>query len=71
MLSVKMRLNEKAVYEQNGVFISCVSVRSLHSHAISYCNVKVKAKLSLCLTKHYIVKTYWRSGDIVPCTRRR
>jgi len=24
----------------------------------------VKGKLSLCLTKHYVMKTYWRSGGI-------
>jgi hypothetical protein len=37
--------------------------------------VKVKAKLSLCLTKHH-AKTYWGSGGIAPRildlgTRRR
>jgi hypothetical protein len=37
---------------------------------------KVKVKLSLCLTKHHAMKTYWGSGGIVPCilnlgTRRR
>jgi hypothetical protein len=26
--------------------------------------VKVKVKLSLCLTKHHAMKAYWRSGDI-------
>jgi hypothetical protein len=25
---------------------------------------KVKVKLSLCLTKHHAMKTYWGSGDI-------
>jgi hypothetical protein len=28
--------------------------------------VKVKAKFSLCFTKHHAVKTYWGSGGIVP-----
>jgi len=27
---------------------------------------KVKVKLSLCLTKHHAMKTYWRSGGIFP-----
>jgi len=27
---------------------------------------KVKVKLSLCLTKHRVVKTYWGSGGTVP-----
>jgi hypothetical protein len=27
---------------------------------------KVKVKLSLCLTKHHVIKTYWRSGGIAP-----
>jgi hypothetical protein len=26
--------------------------------------VKVKVKLSLCLTKHHAMKTYWGSGGI-------
>jgi hypothetical protein len=29
-------------------------------------SVKVKVKLSLCLTKHHAMKTYWRSGGIAP-----
>jgi hypothetical protein len=28
--------------------------------------VKVNAKLSLCLTKHYAMKAYWGSGGIAP-----
>jgi hypothetical protein len=28
--------------------------------------VKVKVKLSLCLTKHHAMKTYWESGGIAP-----
>jgi hypothetical protein len=28
--------------------------------------VKVKVKLSLCLTKHHAMKTYWGSGGITP-----
>jgi hypothetical protein len=31
-----------------------------------YWKVKVKIKLSLCLTKHYAVKAYWGSGGIAP-----
>jgi hypothetical protein len=27
---------------------------------------KVKVKLSLCLTKHHTIKTYWRRGGIAP-----
>jgi hypothetical protein len=27
---------------------------------------KVKVKLSLCLTKHNAMKTYWGSGSIAP-----
>jgi hypothetical protein len=29
---------------------------------------KVKVKLSLCLTKHHAVKTYWGTSGIVPRT---
>jgi hypothetical protein len=29
--------------------------------------VKVKAKLSLCLTKYHAMKTYWGRGSIAPC----
>jgi hypothetical protein len=29
-------------------------------------NVKVKVKLSLCLTKHHAMKTHWGSGGIAP-----
>jgi hypothetical protein len=28
--------------------------------------VKVKAKLSLCLIKHHTMKTYWENGGIAP-----
>jgi hypothetical protein len=28
--------------------------------------LKVQAKLSLCLTKHHAMKTYWGSGGIAP-----
>jgi len=28
---------------------------------------KLKVKLSLCLTKHHTMKTYWRSGGIAAC----
>jgi hypothetical protein len=27
---------------------------------------KVKVKLSLCLTQHHAMKTYWGSGGIAP-----
>jgi hypothetical protein len=30
------------------------------------CLCKVKVKLSLCLTKHHAMKTYWGNGGIVP-----
>jgi hypothetical protein len=36
---------------------------TMHLGAIYEVN-KVKVKLSLCLTKHYVMKTYWRSGGI-------
>jgi hypothetical protein len=29
-------------------------------------DVKVKVKLSLCLTKHHVMKAYWGSGGIAP-----
>jgi hypothetical protein len=29
-------------------------------------HVKVKVKLSLCLTKHHAMKAYWVSGGIAP-----
>jgi hypothetical protein len=28
--------------------------------------MKVKVKLSVCLTKHHTMKTYWGSGGIAP-----
>jgi hypothetical protein len=28
--------------------------------------VKVKVKLPLCLTKHHVLKAYWKSGGIAP-----
>jgi hypothetical protein len=28
--------------------------------------VKVKGKVSLCLTKHHAMKTYWGSGGLAP-----
>jgi hypothetical protein len=31
-----------------------------------YVHEKVKVKLSLCLTKHYAMNTYWMSGGIAP-----
>jgi hypothetical protein len=33
---------------------------------IMYIKAKVKVKLSLCLTKHHAMKTYWGSGSIAP-----
>jgi hypothetical protein len=35
-------------------------------HPLSSSKVKVKVKLSLCLTKHHAMKTYWGSGGIAP-----
>jgi hypothetical protein len=32
----------------------------------SYVELKVKVKLSLFLTKHHAMKTYWGSGVIAP-----
>jgi hypothetical protein len=29
-------------------------------------SIKVKVKLSLCLTKHHAMKAYWGSGGIGP-----
>jgi hypothetical protein len=31
---------------------------------VPFNNVYVKVKLSLCLTKHHTMKTYWESGGI-------
>jgi hypothetical protein len=33
---------------------------------IGVCKVKVNVKLSLCLTKHHAMKTYWGSGGVAP-----
>jgi hypothetical protein len=30
------------------------------------CMVKGKVKLSLCLTKHHSMKTYWGNGGVSP-----
>jgi hypothetical protein len=48
-----------------------VEVMVLHKYFGEYiseiqynsCKVKVKIKLSLCLTKHHAIKTYWESGS--------
>jgi hypothetical protein len=42
-----------------------------HGHDTENCvdasvKAKVKVKLSLCLTKHHAMKTYWGSGGIIP-----
>jgi hypothetical protein len=34
--------------------------------AIPYISLRVKVKLSLCLTKHHAMKAYWGSGGIAP-----
>jgi hypothetical protein len=39
---------------------------SLTKHLTPTHKVKVKVKLSLCLTKHHAMKAYWGSGGIVP-----
>jgi hypothetical protein len=48
--------------------VSTVWVLTLESERISKRRIKVsnKVKLSLCLTKHHAMKTYWRSGGIAP-----
>jgi hypothetical protein len=42
-----------------------VTERNILRH-ISTIKLKVKVKLSPCLTKHHAMKTYWGSGSIVP-----
>jgi hypothetical protein len=37
-----------------------------HDSPQSHVNVKLKVNLSLCLTKHHAMKTYWGSGGIAP-----
>jgi hypothetical protein len=44
-----------------GVFII-----NLHIQFLISSNCPLKVKLSLGLTKHHTMKTYWRSRDIVP-----
>jgi hypothetical protein len=46
----------------SGSVFHCISEASY----FPYINVKVKVKLSLCLTKHHAMKTYWGSGGIAP-----
>jgi hypothetical protein len=36
------------------------------TRVILYAGVKVKVKLSLCLTKHHAIKAYWGIGGIAP-----
>jgi hypothetical protein len=38
----------------------------LHDLYFSPNIIKVKVKLSLCLTKQHAMKVYWRSGGIIP-----
>jgi hypothetical protein len=38
----------------------------LHNTGSSNQNIKVKVKLSLCLTKHHAMKAYWGSEGIAP-----
>jgi len=42
---------------------TCMHTTTIHHTYLD----KVKAKLSLCLTKHHAMKTYWGSVDIAPC----
>jgi hypothetical protein len=53
----------------------CVCLEDVHSGSYRS-TTTTKVKLSLCLTKHHAMKTYWRSGGIAacilnPCTRWR
>jgi hypothetical protein len=40
--------------------------RDLNPEHLSNRTIKEKVKLSLCLTKHHAMKTYWENGGIVP-----
>jgi hypothetical protein len=42
----------------------------LYTHSFNSYNIKVKVKLSLCLTKHHAMEAYWGSGGIAPHSLR-
>jgi hypothetical protein len=46
-------------------FVKLLMWNSFKSHRQTFLD-KVEVKLSLCLTKHHTMKTYWENGGIVP-----
>jgi hypothetical protein len=52
------------------VCASELEIKSSTSGILALCRApsanKVKVKLSLCLTKHHTMKTYWGNGGIAP-----
>jgi len=47
----------------NSLYVATVALRVVAYNQVRYspCFVKVKVKLSLCLTEHHAIKTYWGS----------
>jgi hypothetical protein len=54
------------------VCICCDTFYCFVCYATAYIGtlVKVKVKLSLCVTKHHAIKAYWGSGGIAPLILR-
>jgi hypothetical protein len=48
------------------VFLKCVCSWGFMGNTVMIINIKVKVKLSLCLTKQHAMKTCWGSGGITP-----
>jgi hypothetical protein len=55
----------KTCPHQNYKCLSFIHSNYKSSHSFIH-SIKVKVKLSLCLTKHRAMKTYWESGNIGP-----
>jgi hypothetical protein len=54
------------VQNKDSQFLKCAGNFGLYATFEDKVKCK-KIKLSLCLTKHYAMKTYWWSGGIAPC----
>jgi hypothetical protein len=65
-LETKYFLLYKCSVKENIFEIVAAHPKKLHETLRT--QVKVKVKLSLCLTKHHAMKTYWESGGIAPYT---
>jgi len=64
-LSIIVKMSRIAFSEGLESRVSFMREAAGYAH-INHKKVKVKVRLSLCLTKHCTMKMYWGSGGIVP-----